>query len=181
MFKSKIRNSFLEKRNNFYKRNLHIKFSKVYSLVKRLNFQKKIIGGYYPVNSEVDDIRLLMEFRKKGFKTSLPVIKKNFTMIFVEWSSKEPLYVNRFGIPEPSNTKKVIPDIILVPLVSFDKKLTRLGYGGGFYDRFLKNIKDKKKIVKIGLAFSCQLSKNFLPKSPHDQAVDFVVTEKKIY
>lgn len=181
MLKSKIRNSFLEKRNKFYKKNLYIKFSKVNGLLKKLNIKKKIVGGYFPISSEIDDINLLNEFRKRGFKTSLPVIKKNLKMIFVEWSSKDPLCVNKFGIPEPSNNKKVIPDIILIPLVSFDKKLTRLGYGGGFYDRFLNNIKNKKKIVKIGLAFSCQLSKKFLPKNPHDQAVDFVVTEKKIY
>ena len=66
-------------------------------------------------------------------------------MNFYEWSFYEPLVINTFGIPEPISKKKIYPDILLVPLVAFDNDLNRLGYGGGFYDRYLKKIKNKKK------------------------------------
>ena len=65
-------------------------------------------------------------------------------MDFIQWSFKEPLVINKFGIPEPSNGKIKFPDILLIPLLSFDKKLNRVGYGGGFYDRYIHRIKRKK-------------------------------------
>ena len=77
-------------------------------------------------------------------------------MDFFEWTSKEPLTINKYGIPEPSSNKSRYPDIILVPLLAFDKNLNRVGYGGGFYDRYIQKIKKKKKIYFnwISLFFS---------------------------
>ena len=69
-------------------------------------------------------------------------------MNFYEWSFFEPLEINTYGIPEPISKKTVYPDILLVPLVAFDDELNRLGYGGGFYDRYLKKIKRKKKLYQ---------------------------------
>ena len=74
----------------------------------------------------------------------MPKIKKNFQMDFYEWSSQDPLIINKYGIPEPTSNKIVYPNILLVPLVAYDKNLNRLGYGGGFYDRYIKKIKKKK-------------------------------------
>ena len=62
-------------------------------------------------------------------------------MDFFKWSSKEPLSINKYGIPEPVSDKVVYPDILLVPIVAFDKNFNRIGYGGGFYDRYIKKIK----------------------------------------
>ena len=73
----------------------------------------------------------------------------------------------------------VAPSILLIPMVAFDKKLNRLGYGGGYYDRFLKKY-EKKNIIKIGLAISCQEVKK-LPLNSFDRKMDFVLTEKKLY
>ena len=88
--------------------------------------------------------------------------------------------MNKFGILEPKkNKKEILPDLIMVPLVAFDKKLNRLGYGGGYYDRFLKKY-EKKRIIKIGLAISCQEVKK-LPLNSFDRKMDFVLTEKKLY
>ena len=62
-------------------------------------------------------------------------------MDFFNWSKNDPLIINKFGIPEPITNKIIYPDVLLVPLVAFDSKFNRLGYGGGFYDRYLKRIK----------------------------------------
>ena len=100
-------------------------------------------------------------------------------MDFYGFSFYEPLIVNKYGIPEPKKTRVIHPDVILIPMVAFDKKLNRLGYGGGYYDRFLKKY-EKNRIIKIGLAISCQEVKK-LPLNSFDKKMDFVLTEKKIY
>ena len=84
------------------------------------------------MNFEIDDLDFLKELEKKNFIISLPVIKKNSEMDFYRWSFKDTLKLNMYGIPEPEEKQLVYPDIILVPLVAFDKRLFRLGYGGGF-------------------------------------------------
>ena len=100
-------------------------------------------------------------------------------MNFFKWSFKEPLRINKFGIPETTSNKKINPNILLIPLVGFDDQLNRLGYGGGYYDRYLSKIEDNKKIIKIGVGFSFQKIKN-IPINKHDIKLDYIITEKKI-
>ena len=100
-------------------------------------------------------------------------------MDFFEWKNKDPLKINKYGIVEPVPVRKIYPDIIFVPLVAYDKNLNRLGYGGGFYDRYIEKIIKIKKIVKIGLAFSYQELK-VIPVNKLDKKLDFLITEKKI-
>ena len=100
-------------------------------------------------------------------------------MDFYKWSAKSPLAINRYGIPEPISETKVYPDILFVPLVAYDTSLNRIGYGGGFYDRYFEKNKNIKKIIKIGLAFSFQKTKK-IPNNKFDIKIDRIVTEKKI-
>ena len=180
MLKSKIRKKILKIRQNKNKGKISIKFIKIYNLLKNItNLKKKIVGGYYPINYEIDDLKILKEFEKKNIKISLPVIKKNFSMKFIQCSLKDPFKINAYGIPEPIKGKIVKPDILLIPLVAFDKKLNRLGYGAGFYDRIIKSLKKNKKLITIGLAFDFQ-KVYFIPISKYDQKLDFIVTNKKI-
>ena len=137
-----------------------------------------MVGGYYPYNYEINAIRILEEFEKKKYQISLPKIKKNSQMDFFSWSTKEPLSINKFGIPEPTSDKVVIPSIFLVPLVAFDKHFNRIGYGGGFYDKYLKKIKKNKKIVTVGLAYSFQKVKE-VPIKKYDIRLDYIITEKE--
>jgi len=145
VLKSKLRKKVLKIRKIANKNNLKIDFNKVFSLIKKNNLTKKSIGGYFPVNYEVDDLEILRAFAKKNYQISLPVIKKNFDMDFCKWSFNDPLKINQYGIPEPNSKKLIYPDIILVPLVAFDNNLNRLGYGGGYYDRVIKKLSKKKK------------------------------------
>ena len=180
MLKSTIRKKILKIRKNKNKNNCNIKFQYIYHLLKKTyNFKKKIIGGYYPVNYEIDDLSILKKLEKKKITISLPSIKKNFKMSFIKCSLNDPLVINKYGIPEPCTGKIVLPDILLVPLVAFDKNLNRLGYGAGYYDRLIESLKKKKKIITIGLAFDFQ-ELYTIPVSKYDQKLDYIVTNKNI-
>ena len=180
MLKSKIRKKILKDREKKNNGNIHIKFGQIYNLLKKItNLNKKIIGGYYPVNNEIDDLEILKKFEKIKLKISLPIIKKNFKINFIQCSPKGPFVINKYGIPEPRDGKVVYPDILLVPLVAFDRNLNRLGYGAGFYDRLIQFLKKRKNIITIGLAFDFQEVYS-IPASKHDQKLDYIVTNKKI-
>jgi 5-formyltetrahydrofolate cyclo-ligase len=179
VLKSKIRKKILKIRENTNIKNIKIDFNKIIKLFKKEKITKKNIGGYYPVNFELDDLGILKELEKKNFNISLPKIKKNFDMDFYKWSFNEPLKINKYGIPEPDSKMLVYPDILLIPLVAFDKRLNRLGYGGGYYDRFIERLVKKKKIVKIGLALSFQKINN-VPINKYDQKLDYIVTNEYV-
>tara|TARA_B100000686_G_C16652277_1_gene896235 strand:+ start:792 stop:1118 length:327 start_codon:yes stop_codon:yes gene_type:complete len=103
-------------------------------------------------------------------------------MCFRSWIIREPLYVNKFGILEPENTKKeIFPDLVMVPLVAFDNQLNRIGYGKGYYDRSLKKIKKKVKgkTVFLGIAYSFQKCKS-IPVNKNDFKLDYIFTEQGI-
>ena len=176
MSKLIIRKKILKLRKKKNSKNCKIFTTKI---IKKIKLNSKTIGGYYPVNFEVNILDTLRYLEKKKQKVSLPVIKKNNQMDFYIWSTKELLKVNKFGIPEPINTKKVIPDIIFVPLVAFDKRLYRLGYGGGYYDRYIEKNSKKKNILKIGIAYSFQKIKE-VPINRFDKKLDLIITEKYI-
>tara|TARA_B100000767_G_scaffold181994_1_gene169943 strand:- start:278 stop:823 length:546 start_codon:yes stop_codon:yes gene_type:complete len=179
VLKSKLRDIILNTREKNSKKNIHINFNQIINILKKEKINKKIIGGYYPVNFEIDDLLLLKKFEKKRFIISLPVIKNNFQMDFYKWSFSDPLTVNKYGIPEPESKNIVYPDILLVPLVAFDKNLNRLGYGGGYYDRIIEKLSKKKKIIKIGLALTVQKIDK-VPTNAYDQKLDYIVTNKYI-
>ena len=179
MKKSQIRKKFLKLRENKFKKIKSINHNNIIKLLKKKGIKGKIVGGYYPYNNEIDCIQILKKLEKKNYIISLPKIKKNSQMDFIQWSYKDPLVINKFGIPEPSNGKIKFPDILLVPLLSFDAKLNRVGYGGGFYDRYIHRIKRKKKPLLVGLAYSFQKVKS-IPINKYDKKLDFVVTERKI-
>ena len=180
MKKLEIRKKILKLRreNHSYKSKIDIKL--IMKILKKEKINNTTIGGYYPYNFEVDDIEILEKLEKKNFKICLPKIKMNHQMDFFKWSSEDPLIINKIGIPEPVSKDLKYPDILLVPLVAFDKNLNRVGYGGGFYDRYIKKIKSFKKIITIGMAFSFQkVDKIFIDKN--DIKLDFILTEKKIF
>jgi 5-formyltetrahydrofolate cyclo-ligase len=176
--KSEIRKKFLKIRKKNDSKNLKIEFKSILKILKKKNIKGKILGGYYPYNYEIDITKILMNFEKKNYFISLPKIKKNFQMDFFHWSTKEPLIINKYGIPEPISNKVLYPDILLVPIVAYDKNFYRVGYGGGFYDRYIKKIKKNKKVITIGLAYSFQKIREVLINK-YDVKLDFIVTEKK--
>ena len=148
MFKSKLRKKILKIRKKIDKKNISINYNLILNIIKKEKINKKVIGGYYPVNSEIDDLAILRKFEENKYNISLPVIKKNFQMDFYRWSFSDVLKVNKYGIPEPEIKNIVYPNILLIPLVAFDKNLNRLGYGGGYYDRLIEKLSKKKKLLR---------------------------------
>ena len=87
---------------------------------------------------------------------------------------------NKFGIPEPFKSEIIRPNVILVPLLAYDNNKNRLGYGKGFYDKCLnKLIKENKKILTVGIAFSFQKYNN-LPNNNKDFKLNYIISEKGI-
>lgn len=177
MIKTKIRKNIIRIRKIKFSQNHNINIKYLISVIKKNNLKNFSVGGYYPVNFEIDDLSILQELQRRKIKISLPVIKKNKDMSFCEWSFNKPLVLNFCGIPEPLKSKIVIPDIILVPLVAYDDRNFRIGYGGGYYDRYIEKITKKKKIFTIGLAFSFQKI-NKVPTNKYDKRLNLVITEK---
>ena len=180
MKKSEIRKKIFKLRKKIYLKNKYLDTNKIINFLNKKKTKKKIIGGYYPYNYEIDILDILSNLEKKNYHISLPKIEKNNKMNFYSWSLDEPLLINDYGIPEPISKRKVYPEILLIPLVGFDNEFNRLGYGGGFYDRYLAKKGNSKKILKIGVGFSIQkVSK--IPTNQYDVSLDNIITEKKIY
>jgi len=180
--KSSLRKKILIKRKKEHLKVKNFNFNLIFNLINKHFYKKKIIiAGYYPSYYEVNILDFLNKASKKNFKIVLPVIKSKSEMDFKTWIFKDPLYVNQFGMLEPKNSnKKMIPDLIMVPLVAFDDKLNRIGYGKGYYDRCLRKIsKTKKKIISLGIAYSFQKCKK-IPINKYDFKLDYIFTDRGI-
>jgi len=155
-----------------------------YPLIQLLKKKKKnttnTLSLYYPSNYEVNVLSFFQLVKKIKIKTLLPVVKPRNQINFIEWQHRDPLKVNKFGMLEPCLVNKtLVPDFMLVPLLAFDNNNNRLGYGKGFYDKFLNKFLKNKKIITIGVAFSFQ-KYNKLPVSNLDIKLDYILTEKGI-
>ena len=140
-----------------------------------------VIGLYYPVNSEMNPLALIDYLETQGKITCLPiVIGKNSPLIFKSWSPGKDIVVGHYGIPVPDNDQIVTPDLVICPLLAYDSKGMRLGYGGGFYDRTIRQLRRNKQTRYMGLAFSEQKSYHDLPSEAHDVPLDAVLTEAGI-
>ena len=178
MKKSDIRKKILKIRKLNNNKYLDISFEDILKIIEKYEIKSRIIGGYYSYNHEVDLMKVLEKFEKNNYEISLPKVKNNSQMNFFHWSVKDPLGINRYGIPEPTSHKIKYPSIMLVPLIAFDKYFNRIGYGGGFYDRYIKKIRKIKKVITIGFAYSFQ-KVNKIPIKEYDVTLDFIITEKK--
>ncbi len=177
MNKAYIRKKILYLRKKKYSKSLSINPDKFLKFLEKNKIKSKIIGGYYPFNFELNILNILEILEKKGHVLSLPKVGKNNTMNFFQWSLKDPLKINKYGIPETISKKKMNPKVLLIPLVAFDNQLNRLGYGGGYYDRYISKFQNNDKLIKIGIGFSFQKVKT-LQINKYDKKLDFIITEK---
>jgi 5-formyltetrahydrofolate cyclo-ligase len=151
-------------------------------LIKSKFKKKKFkLGIYYPSSFEINVLKLLEFNYISNQNILLPIIKENNSMNFFPWKKNEVLQVNKFGMLEPIKSNLNVPNVMLVPLLVFDSNKYRLGYGKGFYDRYLnKYLKKFKNILTIGVAFSFQ-KHHKLPINNDDVKLNYILTEKGIY
>ena len=180
--KNKLRKKYFKLRKKNYYQIDKAFFLPLLKLIKlRLNKKFFKIGIYYPSNFELNVLKLLDFNSILAQDILLPATNKKNLMNFFSWKRNEVLFVNKFGILEPSKTKAKIPDVILVPILAFDKNKYRLGYGKGYYDRYLKKyLKQFKNILTVGVAFSFQRHHK-LPINKKDVKLNYIITEKGIY
>ena len=180
--KIQLRKKYLKLRKKKY-HNIDKNFFLPLLRLIRSRLKKKYIkiALYYPSNFELNVLKLL-EFNNLLVQNILlPVTDKNNLMNFFSWKKNDVLLVNKFGVLEPAKTQIKIPDVMLVPILAFDKNKYRLGYGKGYYDRYLnKYLKQFKNILTVGVAFSFQRHHK-LPINQNDVKLDFIITEKGIY
>ncbi len=175
--KNLLRKKYLLLRKKKYFEVNKLFFNPIIKLIKSKFRNKKIkIGLYFPSFFELNVLKILELKYISDQKLFLPIIEENNTMNFFPWKKNEILFVNKYGILEPRKTSIGKPNIILVPLLVFDKSKSRLGYGKGFYDRYLKKIKNT---LTVGVAFSFQ-KYHKLPINKKDIKLDYILTEKGI-
>lgn len=140
-----------------------------------------IVAGYSPINNEIDPFPLMRALADKGATLALPVIiARDHALVFRVWEPDEGLVRGQFGIFQPSSdADEVDPDIVLVPLAAFDRAGHRIGYGRGYYDRTLQDLRTAKKVTVIGVAFAVQEIET-VPRLPHDEQLDCVLTEREL-
>ena len=143
--------------------------------------QQSIVAGYKAMRGEVDISRALIACHDKKYLVCLPSITPpERIMRFLAWRPKMAMRKGAQGSFEPEGSQELQPSMLWIPLVAFDRRGFRLGYGGGYYDATLAHLKKTRPEIRaVGIAFACQ-EVDALPSEPHDMRLDFVVTEKEI-
>tara|TARA_X000000368_G_scaffold412291_1_gene398451 strand:+ start:73 stop:630 length:558 start_codon:yes stop_codon:yes gene_type:complete len=181
--KKQLRKKYFQIRKRNYFEVSNSFYSPLIKLLSTASNKKLVyLSIYYPSAYEVNTLSLLnLISKKKNIISLLPVVNSNNTMKFFKWAFPDILRVNKYGMLEPIKSKKsLVPNVALVPLLAYDNENYRLGYGKGYYDKFLnKYLKKNKNILTIGVAFSFQ-KYNKLPKSKFDVKLDYILTEKGI-
>ena len=140
-----------------------------------------IVSGFMPLKSEINPLPLMRKLTEEGARLALPVIAgRGQPLVMREWRWGEPLATGVWGIREPQPLARAVePDIVLTPLLAFDHAGHRLGYGGGYYDLTIAQLRGRKTIAAVGLAFAVQ-EVSTLPVTPRDALLDLVLTEREV-
>ena len=140
---------------------------------------RAIVSGFHPHRSELDALPLLARLASEGFTTALPVVTgRGERLAFRAWAPGDAIVRGTWDIAMPRLDAEVVePDALLVPMLAFDARGFRLGYGGGYYDRTLHDLRRRKKIVAIGVAYAAQ-EMAAVPHGEHDAPLDYILTER---
>ena len=142
-------------------------------------FRHLVIGFCWPYKGEFDLRPLAMRWSSEGVTVALCALTGvGAPMRFRRWSPAVPLVPGAYGIPIPLGTEVMVPDLLLIPLVGFDSQAYRLGYGGGYFDRFLGELQVKP--ITIGVSYDLMRVDSIQPQ-PHDVPMDFIVTDSAIF
>lgn len=137
-------------------------------------------AAYFPVRDELDPLLLLDALHKSGWRTGLPVVMPGPDLIFREWTPGLPLERGKYKLKHPPDASpELSPEIVLVPLLAFDKKGNRLGYGAGYYDAALRRLRRRGGVTAIGIGFDEQEFPD-IPHEPQDEPMDMILTPTRL-
>lgn len=139
-----------------------------------------VLAGYMPMRTEIDCLPAMVAHLAagQGGRVCVPVIPGAARPLrFHEWRPDAPMVAGEFGALIPERTAELVPQVLIVPLLAFDRRGYRLGYGGGFYDRTLEGLRARGPVTAIGFAFAAQ-EMDEVPTEPTDQPLDLIVTEQ---
>lgn len=141
------------------------------------------VSAYYPIGSEIDPSPIVETLWERGITVCLPcIIQGQRALEFVKWDRSTSLNEAKFGTSEPHVKDEFLkPDILIVPLLAFDQRGNRMGYGQGHYDETIRILKQQKDILTVGLAYAEQAVLLALPTEPHDQKLDMVITPQRVF
>ncbi len=136
-----------------------------------------VVSGFSAIRDEIDPAPLMKDLGESGFGLALPAMQgKGKPLLFRAWAPGDEMAAAQWGIAEPHPDKPVLdPDVVLVPLLAFDDRGYRLGYGGGFYDRTLLRLRALKPVIAVGIAYD-ELKVDAVPHLDYDQRLDWVLT-----
>ena len=139
-----------------------------------------IVSGFMPLKSEINPLPLMRKLAAAGARLALPVVAgRGQPLIMRAYAFGEPLIAGVWGIREPAaDAPEVEPDILLVPLLAFDRKGNRIGYGAGYYDLTVNRLRGRKAVVAVGLAYAVQEVPE-VPATARDARLDLVLTERE--
>ena len=136
------------------------------------------LSGYMPIRTEIDPLGVMAKMAASGFVT-VPVIEgAGRPLTFRQWTPSCEMVAGPFGARVPASGAWLEPEVLIVPLVAFDRNGGRLGYGGGFYDRTLEMLRARRKTIAVGFAYGGQEAEG-LPLEPTDQPLDAIITERE--
>jgi 5-formyltetrahydrofolate cyclo-ligase len=140
-----------------------------------------IVSGFMPFKSEINPLPLLQKLSQAGARLALPAIAgRGKPLIMRAWQFGAPLDRGQWGIREPKlDAPEVEPDILLVPLLAFDRKGYRIGYGAGYYDMTIHRLRALKSVTAVGIAFAAQEVAK-IPTTERDERLDLVLTEREV-
>ncbi|MBK3777699.1 5-formyltetrahydrofolate cyclo-ligase [Azospirillum brasilense] len=138
------------------------------------------VAGYWPLGSELDVRPLLLHLKAGGRSVALPVSgPRGQALAFRDWDPAQPLAAGRYGIHEPgADRPELVPAVLLVPMLAFDRSGHRLGYGAGYYDRTLDALRAIRPVLAVGTAFAAQ-EMDAVPHGAHDERLDWILTERE--
>jgi len=138
-----------------------------------------VIAGYMPIRTEVSPLPAMAAMAQLS-RICVPVIQGGgLPLVFREWRPGCAMTDGPFGARVPDAGDLLEPDVLIVPLLAFDRQGARLGYGGGFYDRTLEALRARRPVLAIGFAYAAQEA-GTLPTEPTDQPLDMIVTEEAV-
>jgi len=140
-----------------------------------------IVSGFMPLKTEINPLPLMRSLAAQGARLALPAIDgRGKPLIMRAFAFGDELASGQWGIREPkADTPDVAPDILLVPLLAFDRTGHRIGYGAGYYDMTIARLRAMKPVVAVGIAFAAQ-EFGEVPVTPRDARLDLVLTEREI-